>query len=75
MDNADKNPPKHKKTINFFLRACLRLYLRKTNRKSCLVLNGVLSVTTAENWKTTSLAKYSAEEWLIVNVDLSTNLL
>ena len=27
-----------------------------------------LSVKTAENWKTTSLAKYNASDWLILNV-------
>ena len=28
-----------------------------------------LQSTTAESWKTTSLAKYDAENWLVVNTD------
>ena len=33
-----------------------------------------LQAATAENWKSTSLAKYNADDWLVINVDKQTKL-
>ena len=40
----------------------------KVAKTSTSSLTRTLSVKTAENWKTTSLAKYNTSDWLILNV-------
>ena len=43
--------------------------LTKNVKESNTPVQRKLQPATAEKWKTTSLAKYSAEDWLIINVD------
>ena len=47
---------------------------RNINKKKSKREGRMLQATTANKWKTTSLAKYSADEWLIINTDESGNL-
>ena len=70
-ENANIIPPKRQKTINSFFigtpSAPISTEQEDKRRKSST--KRTLSVATADNWKNSSLIKYSGEVWLEVNID------
>ena len=79
LDSDPQNPiAKKQRSIASFFGGSSTLNLSPVTNKEKKQLSvgqpRKLQGSTAEKWKTTSLAKYSAEEWLIVNIDASTKL-
>jgi len=71
MEGDNANPSKRQKTINCFFggtapRASVSTDKEDTIKKSS---KRTLSVATADNWKKTSLVKFSGEDWLQLNID------
>ena len=86
MDVVDVEKPKEKKQSDTGVFFGLPRKRKTTEKKSSDNDNSepsqskkktttrILQAATAEKWKTTSLAKYNATDWLVVNIDKSTNL-
>ena len=71
-ENANNIPPKRQKTINSFFESTLPsapISTEKEEKRRNSSTKRTLSVATANNWKNSSLIKYSGEAWLEVNID------
>ena len=70
-ENANIIPPKRQKTINSFFEGTPPSAPVSTEKedKKIKSIKRALSVATADNWKNSSLIKYSGEVWLEVNID------
>ena len=71
-ENANIIPPKRQKTINSFFEGTppsAPVSTEKEDKRRNSSTKRTLAVATADNWKNSSLIKYSGEVWLEVNID------